>query len=307
MILKSRNYILALLAPLMAVSVSACSVKHVATKSLADALSEQGISFGSDEDPELVGDALPFALKLMESVRDSAPEHRGIHLALSSGFVQYAYGWVLWPANRTEDEDFRHSLEMKRRANRLFLRAYGYALTGLELAAPGFQEARENDPAKALDMLGKENAPQLYWLAAALAMAVGTDLENTDMIQRLPEVGLLLERALALDCDWNDGAIHEALVSYYSAVGESLGGGEEKARPHYERALELSGGTRPGVYLAWAEGFSVKRQDRAEFKALCLKALEVDLDERPETRLNGAIMKRRARWLLRRVDDLFLE
>ncbi|MBL7994972.1 hypothetical protein JNM05_06325, partial [bacterium] len=44
--------------------ISGCSVKTLAINSMADAVSEgtAGV-YASDDDPELVGDALPFALK----------------------------------------------------------------------------------------------------------------------------------------------------------------------------------------------------------------------------------------------------
>ena len=300
-------HMLASLTAAVLLSLTGCSMQRIAMGGMADAMSEEGTIFSGDEDPELVGDALPFALKLMESIREGVPEHRGIHLALSRGFVQYAYAWVLWPADKTEDINFRHSQELKWRAHKLFLRANRYALLGLELARPGFRRVYAHDPARALAMFEKEDVPQLYWYAASLAMAVSTGLDDTEMIHRLTEVGRLLERCIELDPDWGDGAVHEALVSYYAAIGESLGGGEARARPHFERAVELSGGRKGGVYLAWAEGFSVKKQDRREFEELCLKALSVNVGVDPAHRLSGVITQRRARWLLLRVGDLFLD
>ncbi len=48
-------------------------------------------------------------------------------------------------------------------------------------------------------------------------------------------------------------------------------------------------------------------QDRAEFKALLEKALAIDADRQPETRLANLIAQRHARRLLARIDELFLE
>src|SRR3954470_5257248 len=69
-------------------------IKNIATNALADALSGTGGSFGKDDDPKLVEDALPFALKTMESVLESQPEHRGLLTATSAAFTQYAYGFL---------------------------------------------------------------------------------------------------------------------------------------------------------------------------------------------------------------------
>jgi predicted anti-sigma-YlaC factor YlaD len=51
----------------------------------------------------------------------------------------------------------------------------------------------------------------------------------------------------------------------------------------------------------------VAAQDRAEFKALLDKALAIDPDLDPPNRLGNLVAQRRARWLLGRTDELFLE
>ncbi len=287
-------------------AVSGCSIQKMAMNSVADTLSQPGEVFTGDEDPKLVGDALPFSLKLMESIREGAPEHIGLHVALASGFTQYAYGWVLFPAEKLESTDFKASQTEIRRASKLFLRANRYAWTALELAHPGFQKAYQNDRPHAMAMLTKEDVASVYWFAGSLAMAIKTDLMNTDLLQRLDEAGAMLLRALELDESFGNGMIHEALVSYYVALGESRGGGLEKAKPHYDRALTLSEGKQAGIYLTWAENFSVLNQNRDEFIDYCQKALAVDLEKAPAYRLSNTLMQQRAAWLLGRVDDLIL-
>ena len=74
-----------------------------------------------------------------------------------------------------------------------------------------------------------------------------------------------------------------------------------------ERALELSGGALASPLVSFAETVSVKRQDREEFEALVRRALAIDPDDGPEWRLTNLVVQRRARWLLSRVDDLFLD
>src|SRR5262249_17993529 len=77
----------------LAVLVSTgCSVKKFAISQMADSLaSQRQSSFATDEDPELIGNALPFALKLMEGLLDQVPQHRGLFFATSSRFTQYSY------------------------------------------------------------------------------------------------------------------------------------------------------------------------------------------------------------------------
>jgi len=127
-----------------------CSVRSMAVNKIGDALAETGSNFASDEDPELVGDAIPFGLKTMEGLLESAPRHEGLLLAASSGFVQYAYGWVQMEGDRVEAQDLARATELRERARKLYLRARGYGLRGLEVDFPGLREALACDPKAAL-------------------------------------------------------------------------------------------------------------------------------------------------------------
>ena len=46
---------------LLALTLSGCSIKMMAINKLGDALSEGTLSFATDEDPELIAGAIPFA------------------------------------------------------------------------------------------------------------------------------------------------------------------------------------------------------------------------------------------------------
>ena len=54
---------------------SGCSVKRLAINRVGDALTGSGTTFASDDDPELVKAAVPFSLKLMESLLAESPRH----------------------------------------------------------------------------------------------------------------------------------------------------------------------------------------------------------------------------------------
>ncbi|MCA1733019.1 MAG: TRAP transporter TatT component family protein, partial [Acidobacteria bacterium] len=45
-----------------------CSVHQLAVDRFGDALAQTGTNFTADDDPDLVGQALPFGLKLMEGI-----------------------------------------------------------------------------------------------------------------------------------------------------------------------------------------------------------------------------------------------
>ena len=71
--------------------------------------------------------------------------------------------------------------------------------------------------------------------------------------------------------------------------------------------MDLTEGKLAAPYLAMAETVSIAKQDRQQFESLLQQALQVDVNARPEWRLSNIVMQRRARWLLGRADELFVE
>jgi predicted anti-sigma-YlaC factor YlaD len=71
--------------------------------------------------------------------------------------------------------------------------------------------------------------------------------------------------------------------------------------------LLFSKGRRAAPLVAFAETVDVGLQNRAEFVKLLNQALAIDVNALPEQRLANVIAQRRARWLLARMDRLFVE
>jgi len=286
--------------------LTGCSIKKIAIKNLGDAIAESGTTYASDNDPELIRGALPFSLKLIESILSESPRHRGLLLAADSGFTQYAYAFVKQDADEMEDVDFARASEMRLRARNLFLRARDYGLRGLETANPNFRAALNKDPVQAVKAVGKDDVPLLYWTAASWGMAITLSKDEPDLIVDQPLVEALIDRALELDEDFNEGAIHSFLIVYEPVRRGVEGDPLQRARKHFERAMELSGGFQAGPLVSMAETVCVTEQNHKEFKSLLEKALAIDVDRKPEYRLENLVMQRRARWLLSRIDELFL-
>jgi hypothetical protein len=88
---------LAIIVLIAAVS-GGCSIKKIAVNKLGNALASTDTTFEGDDDPDLVGDSLPFALKLMESLLAESPRHTGLLLATASGLCN-ACGSALPPSH----------------------------------------------------------------------------------------------------------------------------------------------------------------------------------------------------------------
>jgi predicted anti-sigma-YlaC factor YlaD len=299
----------ALLGSLLLLSLPACSLKRYAVDRVGDALASGQSAYASDADLALIGEALPFSLKLVESLLAESPDHRGLLTTASQGFTLYSYGYVHFEAQRLAQDDLARARALGARAKKLYLRAHRYAMHGLELTYPGFEHELHADPAQAAQRVGRSadgrDVPLLYWAAASLGLAVSADRQDAALLARLAEVDALIARALALDEGWNAGALHEFALNFLAARPGLTD--EAAIERHFARAQELAAGKRAGVYVSGAEALSVRRQDRAQFERLLASALALDPDVDPDNRLVNALAQRRARWLLSRADDLFLE
>lgn len=285
----------------------ACSIKMMAINALGNALSSGTTStFASDGDPELVRDAVPFALKTIESLIEQSPKHKGLLLAASSGFTQYAYAFLQQEADLTEDQDLARATRLRERAKKLYLRGVEYGLRGLEVDLPGFRGSLLADPDTALARAQRKHVPQLYWAAAGWAAAFSVDVTDSELSIRQTAIEKMMRRALALDETWEKGSIHDFLIAW-EAGHASAGGTIKKAREHFARATALAGGTRASSYVSLAESVAIPENNRNEFEALLAQALAVDIDKDPAQRLANVISQRRAQWLLDRADDLFVE
>jgi len=288
-----------------AVPFAGCgSLRRVAVRSLARSLQTGGTVWAGDDDPQLVRDALPFALKTIESLLAADPQNRDLLLAAASGFTQYAYAFIEGETGQG-DQDPAAALAARGRARRMYLRARDYAVRGLDLRRPGIRAALQQDPAKAVAAFGVDDVPFLYWSGAAWGAAIASGKDHPELIADLAAVRALLERARALREDFAHGAIHAALLPL-DALSPAMGGSPEHARLDYERALALSGGHDAGLFVTWAMSIAMPAQDRAGFEAAIQRALDVDADAYPENRLANLVSQRRARYLKQHVDDLFL-
>ncbi|HMD69937.1 MAG TPA: TRAP transporter TatT component family protein [Bryobacteraceae bacterium] len=293
---------------LIAAISGGCSIKKMAVNKIGTALASGGSTFEGDDDPDLVGEALPFALKLMESLLAESPRHTGLLLATASGFTEYSYVFVGQRAERAFTENLEQSNALRGRARRLYLRARAYGMRGLEVRYPGFGAALDNDPSRALARVRKRDVPLLYWTAAAHGLAISASKDDTEMIAQLPVVEAFIRRAMELDEGWNEGALPEFLIDIEAArTDASAAELQSHIERYYEQALRLSGGRRASLFVSYAENSSIPAQNRARFQEMLERALHIDADQHPDTRLATLTSQRRARWLLGRIDDLFLE
>ncbi len=284
--------------------LSGCFIKSMAVNSVADGLAGQGDTWASDNDPELVGDAVPFSLKFMESILAATPRHVGLLTTLARSFTEYSYAYVQCPAETIQDENYEKFKEMKLRAKKLYVRARDYGLRGLDVRHGHFSTQLAADTQGAVAKANKDDVELLYWTGVAWLAAISADKNDMDLLAERSEAEALVYRAYALDPDYDEGSLHVFLITYEAG---RPGGSLEKAKEHFKRALELNHGQDASTFLNYAEAVDEKEQNRQEFEDMLGKALAVDPDKKPAWRLENLIAQKRAQWLISKEDSLFVQ
>ena len=277
---------------------------------IADSLTGEGsnLVFTGDNDPQLVGDALPFGIKMYESLLAANPKHLGLIKTTGSLYVMYANAFVAGPADYLGIDKADEKIAAGHRALNLYLRGRGMLINGLENDHPGFRDALlEGNPAPFLAKMQKKDVPFLYWIAAAWFGALSQDNVNVGLSMRMPNAKLCLDRAYALDPDWGNGSLDELYIQVLASIPAELGGSLEQAETHFKRALELAKGNSASPYIGWATTVLVNKQEKAEFIKMMEKALAVDPEKDPERRLVNTLAHERAAWYLKHLDDFFID
>ena len=292
----------------LTVVLASCSLNKLAVNMVAKTLSSgDSTVFTGEEDPQLVADALPFAMKLYESLLEQTPENEDLLLTTGSVFTMYANAFIQTPASMLPESEYEQQQQMLARAKKMYLRGRGYLLRALELRYPGFgEDLRGNDLEQALAAMVVEDVPLLFWTSASWLGAFSTDTFDMELLLNLSKPIAVLNRALELDESWSQGMIHDTLISIYGSLPEAMGGSQEKARYHFEKAIEYSGGLSPSPYVALASTVSVANQDVKEFRQLLAQALAIDPADNPDNRLQILLSQEKARWLLGHIEDFFL-
>jgi len=335
MIMKKKiHFSLVLIIAASFLFASCRSVEKMAVTKISDMLSsdEGAGAFTRDDDPQLIADALPFALKMYEMLIEMNPKDADLRLAAGKAFIMYANGFIQTPSTMLDDDRFEEQQQMLERSRKMYLRGRNYVLDALALEIRDSYELMDSNLDSFLKECGRDVVPHLYWAAAGWLGAFSCDPFNMEMGQDIYKPVAFIYRALELDEEFEKGSVHDLLLTLWTSMPRSIieksflesprsagayskeyyknnGIGEDeesRARFHFSRAVALSEGKNPGTYITLALSYPVKKQDYDEFESLLNKALELDDSEDPDNQLLVIIFQQRAAWLLDHREDFFL-
>lgn len=332
-IVSMKKGLLWLIASLVFFTLASCgSIQKAAVHSVADMLSspEGSGAFTSDNDPQLVGDSLPLALKLYEIILQKDPKNADLAAATGKNFVMYSGAFVQMPADMLDDMYWKEADEGRARAKKLYQRGRDYLMEALYLRHEDFQGLLESgDYDAAMALLREEDADTAYWAGLGWLGMASTDPFDMELATTLDKAAMLLFRSMELD-ETNPG-IHDIMIQlqislpssilvnmsnnspataaymdeYYKAAGID-DNPKNRAYYHYYRALALSDGNSVSPHITMATAVAVKEQDVPAFRDYIDKALSVDPESNPDSRLMILIYQKKARWLLDHIENFFL-
>jgi hypothetical protein len=273
--------------------LAACSPQKMALNRMASALADASSVYEADNDPEFVRLAAPSTLKTVEMLLSQDPHQPQLLLTACSGFTQYSYGF-LHVESELRAADAAVAQDLRLRAGKMYARARGYCVRGLQLRHQSITlEALQKDPSAALQAATKEDVPFLYWTGASWGAELAVSPSQLARIAELAPVRALMLRAKALDAEWGRGAIYEAMIAF-DGLPPLLGGSPAAARADFDKAMELSGGKSVFARVTYALTLS----NQTEKRRLLQEAAGEDVSSLPARRLTNLIAQRYAKALL---------
>ncbi|PIP83729.1 MAG: hypothetical protein CO113_04620 [Elusimicrobia bacterium CG_4_9_14_3_um_filter_62_55] len=282
MIRGPKPHILRIVALVGLFAASACSIRTLAVRTTADAVSHGIPAFYEESDPVLARQAMPGQLKLLEVLLRNDPKNAQLLAALTEGYAGYAFLFL---------EDAQPD-----RAAGLYKRASEF---GMRLLSP------DADFDAWLDRTGTKDLPGLYWTASALAGWANLDLSNPDALAAVPNAEKMMTRVLVLDASFQYGGADAFFGVLNSARPVIAGGDPVKGRNHFLRALAYSDGAFLPTKLLYMKYYATAALDEALFRRLHHEIAEADSGALPQMRLANEVAKLKAARLMEQIDDLF--
>jgi hypothetical protein len=155
-----------------------------------------------------------------------------------------------------------------------------------------------------LEGVGRKQIDGLYAYAVSWLSHLDATSEDWTAVAELPWVEAALERALALDESYEQGAIHGYLGILNTLRPPALGGRPEVAREHFERARVLCGDRDLSIKVEYARRYARLVFDQELHDRLLTEVLNAPVDA-PGLTLFNVLAKQEAGELLASSKEYF--
>ena len=280
----SRWALVSVVTPLLLLTGCASMLMDSATDTLSAAILEQ-------TDPQLVAEGAPAYLLLLDGMIQTNPDSAEL---LATGAQLFAVYGALFSADT--DRAIQYATKARAYGERAICIDHSPACTWQDLEFDAFITSLEAVSSRDMDSLFAFGVGWLSYLQATSA--------DWQAVADLPRVQGILDRLVALDDTYQDGAAHVYLGLLNALRPPALGGKPEVARGHFERAIELSGGRDLGAKVQYARSYARLLYDRELHDRLLTEVLEAPA-EAPGLTLFNVLAQQEAKVLLEAADEYF--
>lgn len=259
-------------------------------------------------DYDLVGKAIPAGIIQAEGVLRIVPDNQRVVMQTIGSYLAYTFGWL---QDRMEEADANDEYEehdhLRRRVNKMYLRAWDLGRHLLHLEADGFDEARVGlESLRAWlskNFVRKSDAEVLLWAGQAWAGFIYARSGSTDAIADLPLAKEMVAHSVKLDPEFLNmtGMMFLAVFACQEFPPDM-----DKSKAMFEEIFRRTERRTLLTQVSMARFYAVANDDKAMFERLLNEVLAAG-DVFPEARMANTIARRRAKRYLRLADRFFTE
>ena len=276
--------------------LSACSVQQHLLRNAGDVLSKEASS--ADDDLELLMHASAYHLKISESLLDEIPEHVKLAESVTRGFTQYAFVFLMDEADRVESDSIQKATHLRTRAAKMLMRAKNIGWRTLRSKYPTLEVQLQRESTGKVQKLASEHVGLAYWVMTSWAGAISLSKDSPDLVADLPQVIRLAELAWQSQPQFDKGALASMMGTLELAKPN---GKPEVAEKYFDLSIQWRS-DQISPMVSKAENWAAATRNKEAFILLLQQAIDVSAKQ---TDLTNTVMRRRAKWLLDNVDNLF--
>jgi hypothetical protein len=299
---------------LVIIGLVGCSgfIRKSAVKSTSVILLNGQPAMQMESDYELARQAIPGALKTVESFWMNQPGNPNLRRILTEGYCQYGTAFV---EDDWEVAVFKKDLDAieyhNTRSTHIFTRCLNYALMQLPERWKKDLFAEPEVVAKLIAETGGEHRFAMMFAGMALGSIINHNLTRIEMLAHLPTVELIMKRVIQIDekglpANKQHAALpYVALGMFHSARPKAMGGNPDEAKRNFETAIKITDGKFLLARTLMAFRVGKQTNDRKYFHEELKKVIETDPAIWPEQRLANEVAHRKARRYLSKEKEIF--
>ena len=254
------------------------------------------------EQPKLV--SVYFERKIDKLEKTKSPDLDSQRLLMRTK-VEYGFGIIMEQASRLIDEDYSKAMAKYEQANKIFSEARDSGISIMSKKYPSFDKWLNKETS--IDF-NADDMNDIYWLAASIGGCISSSRGDPFELINLPNVGRLLRTGIDINPEWANGSFYSAMMSFTttrSDLNETML--RDSVDFYFDKAIFYSNGKDAGPYLTYAESIHKPFQERKDFVDKLNYVINMENKPSNEFELTNLLAKSRAKWLLARTDEYFLE